>query len=138
MAVIKPNGLISPSQARKLNEQFIKTRSKEMNKIVKKLTNDKKEQDVYSTWFSIEELENFIAYTKEQATEKGKKLTGLNVFLGAYATDSKHPEKSDLSTVFFAPTTETNKLDVAVVSTEPDTDLEVLNKGTIGFPPSAY
>ncbi|PCH77777.1 MAG: hypothetical protein COB98_02525 [Flavobacteriaceae bacterium] len=138
MDVSKPRGLISPSQARVLNKEFIKTRSKEMNKIVKKLTNDKKEQDVYSTWFSIEELENFIAYTKEKATEKGKKLTGLNVFLGAYGTDIKHSKKSDLSTVFFAPTTEINKLEGMELSTESDTELDGLNSGTIGWPPKSY
>jgi len=138
MAEKKPNGLISPSQAKALNEQFIKTRSKEMNKIVKKLTGDKKEQDAYCTWFSIEELENYIAYTKEQATEKGKNLTGLNVYFGAYPTEGKHPKDSNLSTIFFAPTTETSKLDIADLSTESDTELDGLNAGTIGWPPSAY
>ena len=138
MAVNKPNGLVSPSQAKALNEQFIKTRSKEMNKIVKKLTGDKKEQDAYCTWFSIEELENYIAYTKEKATKNGKNLTGLNVYFGAYPTEDRHPKKSNMSTVFFAPTTETSKLDVTELSTESDTDLEGLNLGTIGFPPRAY
>jgi len=138
MATKKPNGLISPTQARALNEQFIKSRSKEMDKIVKKLTGDKKEQDAYCTWFSIEELESYITYTKEQAALSGKKLTGLNVFSGAYPTEILHPKKSNLSTVFFAPTTETNNLEMEEMGTESDTDLDVLNKGTVGWPPKAY
>jgi len=138
MATKKPNGLISPTQARALNEEFITTRSKEMNNVVKKLTGDKKDQDAYCTWFSVEELENYIAYTKEQAALKGKKLTGLNVFSGAYATEIAHPKKSNMSTVFFAPTTKTSELEVTELSTESDTDLDSLNQGTIGWPPKPY
>ncbi|PCI32610.1 MAG: hypothetical protein COB60_09095 [Flavobacteriaceae bacterium] len=138
MAITKPNGLISPLQAKALNEEFITTRSKEMNNVVKKLTGDKKDQDAYCTWFSIEELENYIAYTKEQATLNGKNLTGLNVYFGAYPTEDKHPKDSNLSTIFFAPTTKKSKLDVTELSTESDTDLDGLNQGTVGWPPKPY
>jgi len=138
MATKKPNGLISPTQARALNEEFITTRSKEMNNVVKKLTGDKKDQDAYCTWFSIEELENYITYTKEQAALNGKKLTGLNVFSGAYPTEILHPKKSNMSTVFFAPTTETSKLEMEEMGTVSDTDLDGLNQGTVGWPPKAY
>jgi len=135
MSLKLPKGLISPEKAKELNQQFIKTRSKELNKIVKNLDNKPKKKDALSCWFSIEEIKNYIAYIESNAPE----ANGLRVYFGAYG--KKATEKSNTSTVFFVPTR------TVVGSSQEDgleggensdiDDLDGLNNGTLGDPPSA-
>jgi len=135
-----PKGLITAAEAKELNQQFIKTRSKELNKIIEKLDNKPNKQDSLSTWFSLEELENYIAYVKEEGTKKGIVVNGLRVYLGAYKKNVKDASKNNYSTVFFAPT-QAKKAVLQKSSsdyTESSSDInsmDALNMGTIGGPP---
>jgi len=132
-----PKGLISPTKAKELNQQFIKTRSKDLNKIVKKESGDLKKEDAISCWFSLEELKNYITYVENEAPE----VNGLRVYFGAYSNTDKKQNKKDLSTVFFVPTkpkVEVSQNDkIAAVSESSDIDdIDALNDGTMGNPPS--
>jgi hypothetical protein len=134
-----PKGLISFKEAVKLNQNFIKTRSKDLNKIVKKESGDLNREDAVSCWFSIEELKNYIAYVENEAPE----ANGLRVYFGAYSNDTKKQHKKDLSTVFFVPTKSRLKSiqKDGIEDTEEGgtdiTELDGLNRGTMGHPPSA-
>lgn len=137
-----PKGLISSVEAKELNQQFIKTRSKDLNRIVKKESGNPKKEDAISSWFSLEELENYIAYVKEEGTKKGISVNGLRVYFGAYANNVKKQDKKDLSTVFFVPTkvkqASLQKDGVTAVVASSDIDsIDALNDGMQGYPPSA-
>ena len=54
--------LITSAEAKELNQNFIKTRSKELDKIVEKETGKSKVKDAISTWFSLDELKEYIAF----------------------------------------------------------------------------
>ncbi|WP_456461442.1 hypothetical protein [Lutibacter sp.] len=137
-----PKGLITPLEAKKLNQQFVKTRSKELNRIIGKLDNKPNKKDSLSSWFSLEELENYIAYVKEVGAKKGIDINGLRVYFGAYGKNMKNPAKNNFSTVFFVPTTAKKELikkkTITAVSTSSDIeDIDGLNLGGTGNPPSA-
>lgn len=129
-----PKGLISSDKAKELNQEFIKTRSKELDKIVKKETGNPKKEDSLSSWFSLEELKNYIAYVEN----KNPEVNGLRVYFGAYG--KKTTEKSNTTTVFFVPTkpgiessktvsiTGAGSLDIVTV--------DGLNAGQQGDPPN--
>ena len=136
-----PKGLISPTEAKELNQKFIKTRSKDLNRIVKKESGNPKKKDAISSWFSLEELENYIAYVKEEATKKKITVNGLRIYFGAYSNTIKKQDKKDLSTVFFAPTTAKpatlqKSSSLEVESSSDIEDIDALNGGTVGDPPS--
>ena len=136
MSVKLPKGLISPKEAKALNQQFVKSRSKEMNKIVEKLDKKPNKKDAISSWFSLEELKDYIAYVES----KSKNVNGLRVYLGAYGKKSD-AKKSNMSTVFFVPTEpKVGSLQKDGVANEEGgsdiTDIEGLNLGQQGDPPS--
>ena len=137
-----PKGLISPAKAKELNQEFIKTRSKELNKIVERISKKPKKKDALSSWFSIDELKNYIAYVEAEGTKKGKKISGLRVYFGAYSKKETDLKKQDLSTVFFVPT----ELKVGslqkdgIVNEGGSSDIlgiDGLNNGSTGHPPPA-
>ena len=138
MSLKLPTGLISPEKAKELNQQFIKTRSSELNKIVEKLDSKPKKKDALSSWFSIEELKNYIAYVESKAPD----ANGLRVYFGAYGKKSVETKKSNTSTVFFVPTRLKPGSSQKDGIGDPDEggsdidDLEGLNKGGLGDPPS--
>ncbi len=134
-----PKGLISPDKAKELNQQFVKTRSKDLNKIVKKESGNPKKEDAISSWFSLEEIKNYIAYVESNAPD----ANGLRVYFGAYSNTDKKQSKKDLSTVFFVPTQpKSGSLQKDGIG-DPEgggtdiPDLNGLNDGTLGNPPSA-
>lgn len=130
-----PTGLISPEKAKELNQEFIKTRSKELNKIVEKLDSKPKKKDALSCWFSIEELKNYITYVESKASD----VNGLRVYFGAYG--KKDTEKSNTSTVFLVPTrlkpgsSQKDGVTGGVIADIGDVD--ALNRGNQGDPPNS-
>jgi len=139
MGLELPKGLISPKEAKELNQQFIKTRSQDLNKIVKKESGNPKKEDAISSWFSLEEIKKYIAYVESENSN----VNGLRVYFGAYSNSDKKQGKKDLSTVFIVPTVPlTGSLQKDGVTGDDDggsdlDDLEGLNNGSIGNPPSA-
>ncbi|UMB53020.1 hypothetical protein MKD41_11825 [Lutibacter sp. A64] len=127
-----PKGLISPKQAKELNQQFIKTRSGELNKIVQKLDNNPTEKDALSTWFSIEEIKNYINYVES----KNKNVNGLRVYFGSYSNAQNKSKQKNLSTVFIVPTQSKNDDADFDEGGSDITNIDALNNGTLGNPPS--
>ena len=142
MKINLPKGLITPSEAKELNQQFIKTRSKELDKIIEKLDNKPNKKDSLSTWFSLEELKEYIAYVESEGKAKGITVNGLRIYFGAYSKNDKNPKKNNLSTVFFTPTQakkgSIQKEGIMAVSSSSDIEsIDALNLGQQGDPPSA-
>ena len=132
---------ITSKEAIKLNQKFIDTRSKELNKIVERETGRPNEKDAISSWFSLEDLEKFIKDVKREGADLGKNVNGLRVYFGAYSKDG-NPKKDDLSTVFMVPTEAkvgTSQKD-GIDGEEGGNDIEELgglNNGSQGIPPDA-
>lgn len=137
-----PKGLISPDKAKELNQRFVKTRSKALDQIVEDLDKKPKKKDAISSWFSLDELKDYIAYVETQGKEKNITVNGLRVYFGAYSESDKKTSKKSLSTVFFVPT------QPKVGSMQKDggdgdeggsdiEDVDGLNDGQVGSPPSS-
>ncbi|MDW5289869.1 hypothetical protein [Formosa sp. PL04] len=89
-----PRGLITPEQAKTLDQAYNCRHKLISSSILER-------PDNRSTWFSIEELEKFLAYAKSEATELGYTLDGIRLYEGAYPE-----EKGQLgyTTMFLIPT----------------------------------
>jgi hypothetical protein len=96
-----------------------------------------------SAWFSIYELENYIAYAKAETKKRKIPLSGMRLYFGRYPDGLK--KIGGLNTIFFSPTGKfrTKKGQVGSNSSEEDpdsqdpdlTDLNLLNFGSSGWPP---
>jgi len=118
--VIKPSGVKTSEEAKKLDQAF-DGRHAVMSKCIDK-------QDNRSSWWSIEDLENYIAYAKEQAAKLNYQLTGIRAYEGA-------EEDMGYTTIFLAPTGYSKTGRAAGNGDIPGGD--VLNAGGNGNPPSA-
>lgn len=64
-------------------------------------------EDTRINHYSIETLENYLAYVKQLSKQKGIKLTGISFVSAAYPTNFDHG-KENYQTFVFMPTTEIN------------------------------
>ncbi|MCM5664145.1 hypothetical protein [Galbibacter mesophilus] len=78
----KPTKCISPEKASKLQDKYVKTIEKALKKEFGK-------DFSHEFWWSVEELEEYLAYFKEEAKKKGYKELGLRFSLGKYEDDEK-------------------------------------------------
>lgn len=129
---------INFKEAQELNQNFVKTRSKALDRIVEIENRKPKEKDAISSWFSLEEIKNYISYVEEQAKLKDLNVNGLRVYFGAYSNSIKNVSKKGLATVFFVPTQAKIKSDIDGGDENSDIiDIDALNDGQVGDPPSA-
>ncbi len=130
-----PKGVIPVKEAKLLDRTYTDTR---YNLISEKLGF----KDNRSSWWSIEDLEDYIAYAKSQASEKGYQVDGLRVYMGAYPKSYSRPEVAGFTTLFIVPTgtpsTQESSLNL-FANFQESTDLDVppLNMGHSRTPPSA-
>ncbi len=134
----QPRQLITPELAKNLNRLYIEQRHRLISATIGK-------EDANAIWYSIDELENYIAYLKVQGLQKGYNVKGIRFYLGVYPQDPTYGEKAGLTTVFLAPTgvkavqkggfasmaqketARQNEVDIV--------DLAPLNFGSMGNPP---
>lgn len=122
---------ITPVEAKELNQNFVKTRANAIDVAIGK-------KDAISSWFSLDDLKEYIAYIESEGKAKGITVNGLRVYFGAYAKNN--PNKSNLSTVFFVPTESKKSMaenEELVASSSDITKIDALNDGQTGNPPSA-
>ena len=129
-----PKGVISIEEAKILDRTFTETRADAINKAIGM-------PDSRSSWWSVDDLEAYIAYAKRVAKEKGYNVNGLRVYYGAYPKDYHNAEVSGYSTLFIVPTGNKAASNEAAVFSinfqEEEEDLEVppLNMGHLRKPP---
>jgi hypothetical protein len=126
---------ISSKEAKELNKNFVKTRSKAIKKSIGK-------SDNLSTWFSIHELKKFIAEVEQEGNDIGITVNGIRVYFGAYPKDDKQKKKENMSTVFMVPTKPYagSMQKDGGEGDEGGNDIEglgALNLGNQGWPPNA-
>lgn len=91
-------------------------------------------KDTYETWFSVEELENYLDYVKKNIP--AEENPGIRIYFGNYGA-SGSPRKN-YSTSFLAPTREVKNEVEGSTSNENDYSLEAYNDGNQNYPPVPY
>ncbi len=122
-----PKGLITPEQAKILNDAY----TPRCELVSKDIT---KRPDNRSVWYSLEEIENFLSYAKEQAKELGYEMDGIRIYCGAYPEEKG---EAGYSTSFIIPTSSN---EIGKESNGQSHDIQQasgLNKGSQGDPPNA-
>jgi hypothetical protein len=138
LALIKPKGVITPKEAKVLNDDWTKKRA---NLLFDSIAG---RPDNRSAWWSVEEIQNYINYAANQTGELGYEMDGLRVYFGVYPK-SAPDGRANYSTVFIVPTGKKIKSQGAVIPLNllqggggVDIDLaDPLNRGETGIPPGS-
>lgn len=129
---IKPTQLISAEMASDLEKNYKKYRSTLIDSTYNM-------EDANAIWYSIDELENYIAYVRTQTKEKGVTMDGIRFYMGVYPSSNK--EKAGMTTIFMVPTQAANDINTGGMNysfqgdSRDITGIEYLNYGTSGLPP---
>lgn len=129
--VQKPQKCIKVEEARELHNNWCKKRGKRLHK---KLGFE----DAREFHWSVAELEEYLAYVKQESEEQGIKDPGIRVYLGAYPK-SKCKMGRGYSTLFFSATGSrpgASGKDGGIV--ENNYDIPAFNLGQSGHPPNDY
>ena len=134
--IIEPKGLIKPNEAKTLDQAYNLKHRIINDSLFKKSTNG---GDNRSSWWSIEEIQNYINYAENQAGELGYTMDGLRVYLGSHL-DSVG--QTGLTTMFFIPTGYKNTSQGSIFAFPQGGGMDIpggdgLNHGGNGVPPSA-
>ncbi len=117
----KPDKCISVNEAKALQNNWETTREP----AITAMRNGT--QDMSDFMWSLDELQEYLDYVKQESKKAGCNNPGIRVFLGAY-----NDNNSTNTTVFFAPT-ETDQ-----IGADNNYDIEPFNFGTGGWPPTKY
>jgi hypothetical protein len=128
----KPNKCITVDDAKELQNKWKESRALEIEQA-------QGYQDTREFWYSLDELQEYLDYVKEQSTAQGINKPGIRIYFGAYA---KTPVKKSYATIFLAPTKEKS----APLEGEEDTsnnavnnyDIDPMNITSGGDPPKEY
>lgn len=93
-----PKGIITSAQAKILDQAYNLKHRIINDSLFKKSTDG---GDNRSSWWSIEDIQNYINHAEHQAGELGYNMDGLRVYLGSYP-DAKG--ETGLTTMFIVPT----------------------------------
>jgi len=115
----KPKNCISEEKARELQDNWVATRAKEIERV--------QGPDQREVIYSIAELEEYLAYVKALSNEQGIKEPGIRIYFAAYNDD-----KSKLATAFLAPTKSSE------INADNNYDIDPFNWGQGGWPPRNY
>ncbi|WP_299222293.1 hypothetical protein [uncultured Aquimarina sp.] len=127
----KPEKCITENEARELHDNWCKKRGKRLQK---KLGFE----DAREFHWSVAELEEYLAYVKQESEEQGIKDPGIRVYLGAYPK-SKCKMGKGMSTLFFSATGSrpgASGKDGSIQ--ENNYDIPAFNLGSAGDPPNNY
>src|SRR5690606_5030340 len=92
--IIAPSGIITPKEARTLDQAFNSRHQLISDSIVKR-------PDNRSSWYSLEDMRNYLDYAESETKGMGYTMDGIRVYLGAYP-DIKG--QVGYTTMFFIPT----------------------------------
>lgn len=167
VVIAKPPKTITPQEAKELSVNFVKD-IKKLKKIadscIQKHSNpeyDQKRQATAQTmgnelndkkpkftlsgssFYTLEEIETYIAYAKQEAASQGYTMDGLRFYFGIFPNDSvKYKKKSGMMSMFISPTGTKNVSEGSMFSASmfsshsPDIDsIDPLEYGSQGDPP---
>ena len=95
-----------------------------------------------SSWYSLEDLEGYINYVKEQALENKVNVNGIRFYFGVYPESTSDKSKAGQNTLFMCPTksslafnAEGKSGDDECNNSEDVTTISAMNYGSGGNPP---
>lgn len=132
-SIVKPKGVISINQAKELNKNWTDFRKVAVDSAAKK---QGRNQDYRSTYWTLDDIEDYLAFAKAASDSLGYNMTGIRVYLGVYGKNAGQAKK-DLTTMFIVPTgkqkkSEANSLILLLPPGNEDILIEPLNDGTGG------
>lgn len=116
----KPAKCIPVDSARALQDNWVATRQPEIDRTLGYI-------DTREFFYSVEELEEFLNYVKEESKKQDITNPGIRIYFGAYNND-----KSNKATVFLAPTKGDDK------NSDNNYDIDPFNLNQGGWPPKNY
>ena len=116
----KPAKCIPVTEAKELYNNWMNTRG---SALVSSIGG----QDACDFIYSIAELEEFLAYVKQESAKQGVKDPGVRIHFAAYNSND-----SNKATVFLAPTKG------SAVNAQVNYDIEPMNRAGTGWPPNIY
>lgn len=134
-AIVKPKGVITPAQAKVLNNNWTNSRKKAVDSAAGR-------PDNRSSWWSLEDIKDYLAYAESQADSLGYTLNGIRIYQGVYAGNAPNG-KADYSTVFWVPTGKKSVSQGSIINLTfqgGDKDIpegDPLNDGSNGIPPGS-
>ncbi len=116
----KPSKCISVSEAQGLQDNWVQSR-------VSSISNLLNEEDARDFTFSVDDLQEYIDYVKEESAKAGITNPGIRIFFAAY--DNKDSNKA---TVFLGATDGTQS------DSDNNYNIDPLNRTQGGWPPNTY
>ena len=101
-----PKGLITPEQAKTLDQAYNPRYRLISDSIVKRKGGDNR-----SSWYGLNEVRNYLNYAENEAKQLGYTMDGVRIYLGA------HPDQNGeagYTTMFFIPTGKQNKANASL------------------------
>ena len=89
-----PKGLITPAEAKTLNDAYSARHQVISNRVTMR-------PDNRSSWYSLQDLQDFLSSAASQASELGYEMDGIRIYCGAYPDENG---EVGLSTSFIVPT----------------------------------
>ncbi|MGE5943216.1 MAG: hypothetical protein ACM31G_02645 [Flavobacteriales bacterium] len=131
--IVKPKGVITVEQAKALNDNWTLYRKAAVDSAAKK---QGRMQDDRSTYWDLEDIENYLGYAKNYSDSLGYTMTGIRVYLGEYAENAGETKKN-LTTMFMVPTVRKAKSEASTnylnfQGGKGDPNVPPLNEGTGG------
>jgi len=129
--VQKPKKCITENEARELHDNWCAKREKNLKKSLGF-------EDAREFHWSVAELEEYLAYVKQESEKQGIKDPGIRVYLGAYSKEKCKVGKG-MSTLFFAPTgARLGAIGKDGSGPENNYGINAFNYGNNGNPPQNY
>lgn len=89
-----------------------------------------------SSWYSLEDLEGYINYVKEQASKQKINVDGIRFYFGVYPENAEDKSKAGQNTMFMCPTKATLSISLEDECNSKDvTTISAMNYGSTGRPP---
>ena len=128
----KPDGVITSEEAKVLGAAFDARHRLISDSIVMR-------QDNRSSWYSLQDMRDYLDYAENQAKELGYNMDGVRIYLGAYPIID---QKVGFTTMFIVPTGQkaTSQGNMLAMQDGGSGDIpggDGLNKGDNGDPPNA-
>lgn len=137
VALIKPKGVITPKEAKVLNDNWTKKRADLLYDSIAGRPDNR------SAWWSVEDIQNYINYAENQTGALGYEMDGLRVYFGVYPK-SAPDGRADYSTLFIVPTGKMRKSEGAILplnlfqgGRDDIEGADPLNLGETGIPPGS-
>lgn len=131
----KPAGLITPAEITTLTEAY----NPRYDSITNQFFRGVEGGDNRSSWYSLEDLENYLTIAKKQASDLGYTMNGVRLYLGAHPSSDKVP---GYTTLLMVPTGYENSSEGNMIPQKGGGNNDIpggngLNKGSDGVPPGA-